>query len=171
MIILGRIVHSRVFVTLTGGETAMPSPPPAIKSFVNLKHVRIDVYPDNNVDDDWRKAWGAESMLRQAGLSHFDSHFDLSAWHFLVDESDRGKKLNACHGKVMQALSSIRDKKGSKLDLAFHTLGLLYESKPFDIGSSIWHDCKSRVRALTFMHTLVAILIGDLDKTWLHSFL
>jgi hypothetical protein len=43
----------------------------AFKSFANLKHVRMDAYPDKTVDTDWREAWGTTSMLRQAGLASF----------------------------------------------------------------------------------------------------
>jgi hypothetical protein len=79
--------------------------------------------------------------------------------------------LHTCCGEFVQALSGILDKKDWTLELSFHTFGLLYEGKPFDIDSSDWQDCKSRVRALIFLRMLVAVFKDEFDGIWLHSFL
>jgi hypothetical protein len=139
----------------------------ALKGYTNLKHVRIDTYPDNKGDNgaDWSKAWGAKSMMRQAGfalLNHGD-YCGLSARFFLLEEADGVRTLHGHYAKVREALNAIQDKDWT-LELGFNAMNLLYETEPFDLGSSDWQKNRPRVRALTFSSALDGKLNIILDE-------
>jgi hypothetical protein len=112
----------------------------ALKGFTNLKHVRIDTYPDNKGDNgaDWSKAWGAKSMMRQAGfaLLYHGDYCGLSARFFLLEEADRVRTLHGHYAKVLEALNAIQDKDWT-LELGFNAMNLLYETEPFDLARAI----------------------------------
>jgi hypothetical protein len=155
-----------------GSDEAYTMLKTAFKSYKNLKHVCIDAYEENDADSDWSKASGANSTMRKAGFAQLNAqiYWGLSRRFFLLDESDGVSKLHGHYGKVMRALNAIQDRDWT-LKLGFNAMNLRYEDKPFDLASSDWQKCISRVRELAFTSVLDGQHNIIFEKAWLLSLL